>query len=171
MSCLMSYKQKFMPLALTNVTCPGTWIGSHWCSPHEQSSHIGRSASVGLSETITLYRWHRLRSSFMESWPLPSVILAHLNISHSVSPISKWADSSFIYWYSLYTQFAMATDIDRVTALHFLLKVGHSGTGEMLHIFVLLSAKEIDFCMTSEVRSWVATLSQLMVLLGGRLME
>ena len=80
-----------------------------------------------------------------------------------------WAESFFIY--SWYAQFVMATHTVKVTALHCLLKVGHSVTREMLHIFVLLSAKEIDFCMTSEVRSWVATLCQLMVLLGGRLME
>ena len=56
-----------MPLDLWNVMChwhlrmscaPGTWIISNWSSPHEQSSHIDRSASIGVSEITSLYRWH-----------------------------------------------------------------------------------------------------------------
>ena len=77
----------------------------------------------------------------------------------------------FICWYSLYTQFAMVMHIDRVTALHCLLEVRQSGTGKMSYIFVLLLAREIDFCMTFEVKCQVAALCQLMVLLGGKLMD
>ena len=106
-----------------------------------------------------------LRSSFMEVGPWPLVTLAHLKISCLVSPVGKWAESSFIYWYSLYTQLAMVTHIGKVTALHCLLKVGKLGAGKISYIFVLLSAKEINFCMAFEVRCWVATLCQLMVLL------
>ena len=78
---------------------------------------------------------------------------------------------SFIYWYSLYKQFAMVMHIDRVSALHCLLEVGWLGTRKMSYIFVLLSVRKIDFCMTFEVECQAATLCQLMVLPGGKLMD
>ena len=51
------------------------------------------------------------------------------------------------------------------------LMLGSWPLGELSYIFVLLSMKEIDFCMTSDVKHWAADLCQLMVLLGSKLME
>ena len=91
-----------------------------------------------------LYRWCsplRLRSSYMECWP-PAVgntsSFEHTTLS---VPCYKWAESSFIYWYSLYTQFAMVTHIDRVTVLHCLLKFG-------------CQENVIHFCAALSKRNW-----------------
>ena len=178
---------------LQNVTCPwhlrmsyapDTWISSlwsspceqssHWCSPHKQSSHIHRSASLGMSEITSLYRWGgtvlpMLRSSIMESQPWAICHTGLFKHSTLSVPIGTWQESSFIY--SWYTQFVMATHTVRVTALHCLLKVEWLGARKMSYVFVLLSLKEINFCMTSDVMCWVATLCQLMVLLDSKLME
>ena len=163
-----------IPWHLRMSHAPGTWISSHWCSPCEQSADICRSSSMGcLRPPLSI------GGTVLPGWGFPSwkvslwslVTLAHSNTQHSMSPIGELAESSFIYWYSLYTQFVMLMHINRVTALHCLLEVRWSGTRKMLYIFVLLSAKEIDFYMTFEIRCCGAALCHLMVLLAGRLMD
>ena len=84
--CFMNYEQKIVPLALTKchvplalrMSCaPGSWISLHWSSPHEQSSHIFRSASVGVSEITSLYRWHS--PSHVEVFHHRKLALGHLS--------------------------------------------------------------------------------------------
>ena len=175
MACFTSYKQKSVPLSHMKCHMPlalgSVHTGTHLVSKVHTLADLLQWGCLRSPLSIGGTVLPRLRLSFMESQPLATghtVSFKHTTLS---VPISKWAVSSFIYWYSLYTQFVTVRHIDRVTALHCLLKVRWLGTGKMSYIFVLLSVKEIDFCMTYEVGCWAATLCQLMVLLGGELMD
>ena len=139
---------------------------SHWHSPHEQSSHIGRSALMGVSWSplsVGGTVLPMLMSSITENLPQAFCHTGLLESAHLVSPISIWTEFSFyghphsyIAAQSLWWQHRQS-------------HVGQSAAWRMSYIFMLFSAREINFCMTSNVGQWVADLCQLMEVQVGKL--
>ena len=160
-----------VPLALESVH-PGAHPMSkvHTDTPHKQSSHIHRSASVGVSGITSPCRW--CSPSHIEVFHHRKLALVHLShwltqTQHTWCPSLVYGQSpplSMVDSHSYIAQYVIATCIDSDMLGSWLL-------GKMLYVSVLLSAKEIGFCMTSDVRHWAADLCQLMVLLGSKLME
>ena len=139
--CFMSYEEKIMPL-----TCMKCHMSLALGSVHNGANPMSKFHTF-----VDLLQWGCLRSLY--GWHSPSHIEVFHHGKSAPGHLSQWAYSHTAH-----------------LVLHCLLKVRQS-VARKIYIFVLLSEKAINFCMTSNVRHWVATLCQLMVLLGSKLME
>ena len=133
---------------------PGTWISSHWSSFHEQSSHIHTSASMGVSEITSFYRWQS--PSHVEVFCYGKSALGCLShwltqtqhtqcplLVHGQSPLSSTVGIHSLWWQHTV----------RVTALHCLLKVRWSHARKMLYNFCAALSKRNQFLY--DFQCWV----------------
>ena len=147
---------------------PGTSECSYCCSPSEQSSKNCRSASTGVSEATCLFRCYSPPGVGFPSQKVQPLAIIPLGTLDCLTLSSMSPDGKLDRVPLLHLMVVCIGNAHRVTALC-CLKLGGQAPVKC-HMFTYhFSVQEIDFCTTFEVGWQVATLCQLMVLLGGKL--
>ena len=167
---VLRYEQEITPLALMECHVPPGTLECHvpWhlnqftlmLTLWAKFTHLQICFNGGVGITY-LYRW--CSPSHVEVFHLRKSAPGHL--SHLLSQTQHTWCPPLVYGQSLPSSMVGLHSLIAAQSLCWQHRQSHvrwSATWKMLYIFVLLSVKEINFCMTSDVRHWAANLCQLM---------